>query len=62
MTRDELEQILQGQELLKTLDVKTLVLDLMREMTEEDLVKIFWDRLDVLSADYVRDYLYMKRS
>ena len=62
MNKDELESLLDGEELIRTLDVKTLVLDIVRELPEEDLMKIFWDKLPELSKDYVRDYLYMKRS
>jgi hypothetical protein len=62
MTKDELEQLLAGEELLRTLDVKTLVLDIMKELPEEELLSIFWNRLPELDKDYVRDYLYMKRS
>jgi hypothetical protein len=62
MTKEELEALLSGQELLRTLDVKTLVLDIVRELPEEQLLSIFWDKLPELSKEYVRDYLYMKRS
>ncbi|MBY0451306.1 MAG: hypothetical protein K2X01_11850 [Cyanobacteria bacterium] len=61
MTKDELQALLGDDDLLKTLDVKTLVLDIVRDMPTEDLVNIFWNRLPELSADYVRDYLFMKR-
>lgn len=62
MTKDELEQLLGGEELLRTLDVKTLVLDIVRELPDQELLTIFWTKLPELSKDYVRDYLYMKRS
>lgn len=62
MTKEELEALLGGQELLRTLDVKTLVLDIVRDLPEEQLLTIFWDKLPELSKEYVRDYLYMKRS
>ncbi len=62
MTKEELEALLDGEELLRTLDVKTLVLDIMRDLPEQELVTIFWNKLPELSKDYVRDYLYMKRS
>jgi hypothetical protein len=61
MTRDELNEILGGEELTGTLDVRTLVLDIFREMPESDLLAIFWEKLPSLSVDYVRDYLYMRR-
>ncbi len=62
MTKEELESLLAGEDLIRTLDVKTLVLDIVRELPEEELLTIFWDKLPDLSKDYVRDYLYMKRS
>jgi len=61
MTPAELDELIQGDELLRTLDVKTLVLDILREMPEDEYVKIFWDKLPQLDAQFVRDYLYMKR-
>jgi hypothetical protein len=62
MTKEELDVLLSGEELLRTLDVKTLVLDIVRELPDEELLSIFWTKLPDLSKDYVRDYLYMKRS
>lgn len=62
MTKDELEQLLSGEDLLRTLDVKTLVLDIVKELPEQELLAIFWSKLPELSKDYVRDYLYMKRT
>ncbi len=62
MTKDELEALLAGEDLLRTLDVKTLVLDIVKDLPDQELLSIFWDKLPDLSKDYVRDYLYMKRS
>lgn len=62
MTKDELEQLLAGEDLLRTLDVKTLVLDIVKDLPDEELLSIFWSKLPDLPKDYVRDYLYMKRS
>jgi hypothetical protein len=62
MTKEELEALLGGQDLLRTLDVKTLVLDIVRELPEQELLSIFWTKLPELPKEYVRDYLYMKRS
>ncbi len=61
MTEAELKALVGEDDLLKTLDVKTLVLDLMREMPDEEYLQIFWDKLPQLEAPFVRDYLYMKR-
>ena len=62
MTKEELNALLENEELLKTLDVKTLVLDIVRDLPDDELLSIFWSKLPNLSKDYVRDYLYMKRS
>ncbi|WP_303675046.1 hypothetical protein [Vampirovibrio chlorellavorus] len=62
MTQEELNTLLAGEELLRTLDVKTLVLDIVREMPEEEMLTIFWDKLPQLRQEFVKDYLYMKRS
>ena len=62
MTKEELESLLDSEDLLRTLDVKTLVLDIVRELPDEELLTIFWSKLPNLSKEYVRDYLYMKRS
>ncbi|HEY9688050.1 MAG TPA: hypothetical protein V6C52_13835 [Coleofasciculaceae cyanobacterium] len=62
MTKEELEALLAGEDLLRTLDVKTLVLDIVRDLPDQELLSIFWSKLPDLTKDYVRDYLYMKRS
>ena len=62
MTKEELESLLAGEDLLRTLDVKTLVLDIVRDLPDQELLSIFWSKLPQLSREYVRDYLYMKRS
>lgn len=62
MTKEELDALLSGEDLLRTLDVKTLVLDIVRELPDDELLSIFWSKLPNLSREYVRDYLYMKRS
>jgi hypothetical protein len=62
MTKDELQELLAGEELLRILDVKTLVLDIVKEMPEEELMSIFWNKLPGLQPEYVRDYLYMRRA
>ena len=61
MNKRELEQLVGGSDLDGVLDVKTLVLDLVRDMKQEEIMKIFWDKLPLLSAEFVRDYFYMKR-
>ena len=61
MNKKELEQLVGGSDLEGVLDVKTLVLDIVRDMKQEEIMKIFWDKLPSLSAEFVRDYFYMKR-
>jgi len=61
MNKKELEQLVGGSDLDGVLDVKTLVLDLVREMKQDEVMRIFWDKLPSLSAEFVRDYFYMKR-
>jgi hypothetical protein len=62
MTPEELESMLEGRNLMATLDIKTLVLDMVRHMSEEELLEIFWKKLDMLNTDEVRGYFYMRRS
>lgn len=61
MTEEELNGLLNGEDLFQTLDVKTLVLDIVRDMPQDELMTIFRDKLPSLSPGYVKDYLYMKR-
>ncbi|MGE0200109.1 MAG: hypothetical protein AB7P76_03980 [Candidatus Melainabacteria bacterium] len=61
MTKDELNTLLDGQDLMNTLDIKTLVLDLVRDMSTEEIQTIFWQKLPDLNIETLRDYLYMKR-
>ena len=62
MTPEDLERILEADDLTKVIDVKTLVLDLVKDMSEEEILSIFWSKLDSLDPDFVRDYFYMRRS
>lgn len=63
MTEEELAKILDGEELLKKIDVKTLVIDLfMRHSTMDDLLAIFKERLPNLEDSYVKRFIYMKRN
>ncbi len=61
MTKDELEKLLDGQDIQHTLDIKTLVIDLLKDIPQEELEAIFWDRLPTLEEEFIRDYLYMRR-
>jgi hypothetical protein len=62
MTRDELLLLLDGQELYQTVDVKTLVLDLVKRMPADDIQGLFWDKLPALTGEQLSHYFYMKRS
>ncbi len=62
MTPDELEALLDGQALLNTVDIKTLVLDEWRKQPTEVLVPAFKAILSQLSQDDVRRYFFMQRS
>jgi hypothetical protein len=61
MTPEALKNLLSGKELHQTLDVKTLVVDLVRQMSQEELEVLFWEKLPDLSHDCVKGYLYMSR-
>ena len=62
MTPEELDAFLSGEDVSHTLDVKTLVLDLVRNMSDDEINQIFYSKLPDLTPDYLRDYLYMRRS
>lgn len=62
MTEDELIKILNGDELLKKIDIKTLILDqIMKHTTMDELVEIFYKKLPGLDEAYVKRFIYMKR-
>jgi hypothetical protein len=61
MTTDELNQLLDGRELHNTMDVKTLVIDLVRKMDDPSIEQIFWQQLPHLSTDHIKGYFYMSR-
>jgi hypothetical protein len=61
MTENELNRILNGQELLQTIDVRTLVLDMVRNMNQEEWMALFWDKLDLVSEEQLKEYFYMRR-
>jgi len=63
MTEDELKKLLDGEDLLKKLDVKSLVIDhFMRNSTIEEAMEIFYKKLPLLEESYVRRFIYMKRA
>lgn len=62
MTKDELNTLLEGEDLLGKLDVKTLVLDIVQEMSEEEIMTIFWSKLPDVTESTIRDYFFMRRA
>lgn len=63
VTPEDLYQLLGHQDVFRDLDVKTLVLDLVKkQFTEEELLALFWKHLEDLDPDYVKGYLYRKFS
>jgi hypothetical protein len=61
MTPDELTIYMENQDLAQTLDVKTLVIDLVRRMELDEIQEIFWKKLPELSLEDIKGYFYMKR-
>ena len=61
MTPDELNEHLGNQELAQTVDVKTLVIDLVRKMELDEIQTIFWNKLPELSLEDIKGYFYMRR-
>lgn len=61
LTKDELEKLLEGEPLMQTLDVKTLVLDIVKKMDEAEIQDIFWKKLPNLQESEIKDYFYMRR-
>ncbi len=61
MTPEELETLLDGKNIHHVLDVKTLVLDLLKKQTPEELEQAFWQRLPELSEDCIKGYFFMTR-
>jgi hypothetical protein len=61
MTREELYQLIGHEDLFKDLDVKTLVLDLMKEkVTREELLTLLWRHLPDLDEAFVSGYCYRR--
>lgn len=62
MTEDQLQQLLDGEELIRRLDVKSLVIDLISKQTStEELINFFKSKLPELDEAYVKRFIYMKR-
>jgi hypothetical protein len=61
MTPEELQTLLNHKDLHNTLDVKTLVIDLVKKKELSELEEMFWDYLPLLSEEQVKGYLFMSR-
>ncbi len=61
MTPEELETLLDGRDIHHVLDVKTLVLDMLKRQALEELEAAFWERLPALSEDDIKGYFFMSR-
>jgi len=61
LQRSEIEAFLEGKPLHAVLDVKSMVLDQIRQMPQEELDALFWDKLPELSLSRVEEYLFMNR-
>ncbi|MFN7311428.1 MAG: hypothetical protein ACK5T0_08700 [Vampirovibrionales bacterium] len=61
MTPEELETLLAGKDIHQVLDVKTLVLDILKKKSPEELEYKFWDSLPDLSEDCIKGYFFMSR-
>jgi hypothetical protein len=61
MTPEQLRALLGEGELHQTLDVKTLVIDVMKQKDAEELECLFWENLHEVDESKIRDYFYMSR-
>lgn len=65
MTKDELLSMIgEDTEISRVMDVKTLVMDLIRQnkLEEEEILTVFWRHLDDLEEEFVTGYFYRKYS
>lgn len=63
MTPEELYQLLGHTDIQQDIDVKTLVLDLVREkLTPEEIMSVFWTHLGDLEAEFIQGYFYRRFS
>mgnify|MGYP006291187713 CR=1 FL=1 len=62
MTEDQLKQLLNGEDIHKRLDLKSLVLDLLKnKSTKKEILDIFYQKLPDLNEAYVKRFIFMKR-
>lgn len=63
MNKDELLTLIgEEDQLLRLVDVRTLVLDIVRErMSEPDILSLFWMHLKDVDEVFLKDYFYRQR-
>lgn len=61
MNQAQLREILGKQSLFDRLDVRTLVIDLVRDMPRDEVEQLFMQKLPQLEESTLRDYFYMSR-
>ena len=62
MTQDDLNELLLGKNLIDALDVKTLVMDQVRQKNVDELLPLFRAMLPKLTKEQLSGYMYMTRS
>jgi hypothetical protein len=61
MEKAEFLKLLGEKDLLTTLDVKTLILDLVKDLPQDELIRMFWEKLPELDESTLQEYLFMRR-
>jgi hypothetical protein len=61
MTPEQLRALLGNNDIHQTLDVKTLVIDIVRKKKPEELEPLFWENLDQIEEKQIQDYFFMSR-
>lgn len=62
MTQDDLERILEGKDLLNTIDIRTLILDILKNSPEDKISELFYSTLPDIDEDYLKRFFYMTRA
>lgn len=62
MTNEQLQQLLEGEDLAHSIDVRTLVLDELRQADNDRIMALFWELLPQVDDTKLQRYFYMKRS
>jgi hypothetical protein len=56
-----LKALLNGKPVEAVIDVRTLLIDQLKTLTQPQFNALFWEQLPQLSEQMVRNYLYMSR-